>query len=263
MGCRIVVADRSPSALKAAELALPAPEFEVSIFADGQEALRAISEMGPDAVLLGLSLPSRDGYEIADFVKAQPHGPQVAVFFLRGPFEPFDEAKAAPLDHDGIVSKPFDGESLLRLVRKAIDRRKEIPLPEEPVRVKPDPPLGGAPDARSAGATGSREPRSAGGPGSREPAAGAVGDAAGGPGARNARATGSREPRSVGGPDPRGSGGEGVVLTAEIEAKVREIVRSELGLARADAAAMARDAVMVEVKRVLVDELGKIGTKKF
>lgn len=208
MGCRIVVADRSPSALKAAELALPAPEFEVSAFADGQEALRAISEMGPDAVLLGLSLPSRDGYEIADFVKAQPHGPQVAVFFLRGPFEPFDEAKAAPLDHDGIVSKPFDGESLLRLVRKAIDRRKEIPLPEEPVRVKPEPPP--------------------------VPAAGAVGDAAGGPS-----------------------------WTAETEAKVREIVRSELGLARADAAAMARDAVMVEVKRVLVDELGKIGTKKF
>jgi len=202
MGCRIVVADRSPSALKAAELALPAPEFEVSVFADGQEALRAIPELAPDAVLLGLSLPSRDGYEIADFVKAQPHGPQVAVFFLRGPFEPFDEAKAAPLDHDGIVAKPFDGESLLRLVRKAIDRRKEIPLPEEPVRVKPDPP----------------------------PAAAEWG---------------------------------GTAWTPEIEAKVREIVRSELGLARADAAAMARDAVMVEVKRVLVDELGKIETKKF
>lgn len=225
MGSRIVVADRSPSAVKAAELALPAPEFEVSAFGDGQEALKAVAELGPDAVLLGLTLPSRDGYEIADFVKAQPHGPQVAVFFLRGLFEPLDEAKLAPLDHDGIIDKPFDGESLLRLVRKAVDRRKEIPLPEEPVRVKPVPPPGGA--------------RGAGGPGSKEPG-------------------GASDARDAGDPDSREA-----ALTDELEARVREIVRGELKLARADVAAMARDAVMVEVKRVLVEELRKIETQKF
>ena len=141
MGFKIVVVDHSPSALKAAEIALPAPEFEVATFGDGLEAIRAIPDLAPDAVLAGLSLPSRDGYEIADFVNSQPRGRQIAVFFLRGPFEPLDEAKIAPVDHDGIVAKPFDGESLLALVRAAVDRRKELPsLPEEPVRVRTDPP---------------------------------------------------------------------------------------------------------------------------
>ena len=107
MGFKIVVVDRTPSALKAAELALPAPEFEVAAFGDGLEALRAIPDIAPDAVLAGLSLPSRDGYEIADFVKSQPHGRQTAVVFLRGPFEPLDAAKIAPIDHDGIVVKPL------------------------------------------------------------------------------------------------------------------------------------------------------------
>ena len=71
-------------------------------------------------------------------------------------------------------------------------------------------PPGDAPDARSAGATGSREPRNAGGPGPRGP-----GDArnAGGPGprgpgdARNAGGPGPRGPgdaRNAGGPGPRG-----------------------------------------------------------
>ena len=53
MGFKIVVVDRSPSALKAAEIALPAPEFEVATFGDGLEAIRAIPDLAPDAVLAG------------------------------------------------------------------------------------------------------------------------------------------------------------------------------------------------------------------
>jgi DNA-binding response OmpR family regulator len=204
MGFKIVVVDRSPSALKAAELALPAPEFEVATFGDGLEALRAIPDLAPDAVLAGLSLPSRDGYEIADFAKSQPRGRQTAVIFLRGPFEPLDAAKIAPIDHDGIVAKPFDGASLLALVRAAVDRRKELPsLPEEPVRVISDPPAPAAAPALPS------------------------------------------------------------EWTAELEQTVRALVRREIGLTRSEIEAIARDVVMVEVKRTLVEELAKIETKKF
>jgi DNA-binding response OmpR family regulator len=148
MSCKIIVVDRSASALKAVELALPAPEFEVACFGDGLEAIRAIPAFEPDAVLAGFGLPSRDGYDIADFVKGQPRGRQVAVFFLRGAFEPPDPAKIAPIDHDGIIAKPFDGETVLTLVRAAIDRRKELPsIPEEPELVKPDPAPADTPDS--------------------------------------------------------------------------------------------------------------------
>jgi DNA-binding response OmpR family regulator len=203
MSCKIVVADRSASALKAVELALPAPEFEVACFGDGLEAIRAIPVLEPDAVLAGLGLPSRDGYDIADFVKAQPRGRQVAVFFLRGAFEPFDPAKLAPIDHDGIIAKPFDGETVLTLVRAAIDRRKELPsLPEEPVLVKPDP------------------------------------------------ASAADAPDS-----PPGLAG--------LETKLRDLVRREIGLYRADIEAQAREIVAVEFKKMLVDELKHIDTRKF
>jgi len=204
MSCKIVVADRSASALKAVELALPAPEFEVACFGDGLEAIRAIPALEPDAVLAGLGLPSRDGYDIADFVKAQPRGRQVAVFFLRGAFEPFDPAKLAPIDHDGIIAKPFDGETVLTLVRAAIDRRKELPsLPEEPVLVKPDPELS-----------------------------------------------------SSDGPSPA-NGMPG------LEKKIRDLVRREIGLNRADIEAQAREIVAAEFKKLLVEELRNIDTRKF
>ena len=204
MSNKIVVADRSPSARKAAELALPAPEFEVVCFGDGLEAIRAIPAIEPDAVLAGLGLPSRDGYDVADFVKAQPRGRQVAVFFLRGAFEPPDPAKLAPIDHDGIIPKPFDGETILALVRAAIDRRKVLPsLPEEPVLVKPAP-----------------------------------------------------EPSAPDGPSPA-NGMPG------LEKKIRDLVRREIDLNRADIEAQAREIVAAEFKKMLVEELRNIDTRKF
>lgn len=200
MSCRILVADRSASALKAVELALTAPEFEVFCFGDGLEAIRAVPELEPDAVLTGFGLPTRDGYDVADFVKAQPRGRQVAVFFLRGAFEPPDPAKLAPIDHDGIIPKPFDGETILALVRAAVDRRKELPsIPEEPVLVKPEP----------------------------VPAV------------------------------------EAPASPAGLEAMVRDLVRREIGAARADIEAQAREIVASEFKKLLVEELKRIDTRKF
>jgi len=218
MAFKIVVVDRSPSALKAAELALPVPEFEVATFGDGQEALRAIPDIGPDAVLTGLALPARDGYEIADFVKSQPRGRQTAVVFLRGPFEPLDPAKLAPIDHDGIVVKPFDGASLLALVRAAVDRRKELPsLPEEPVRVKTAP-LSPPGTAAAEGPLGPGTPA-----------------------------------------DPLAA----PEWTVELESTIRAMIRREIGMTRKEIEAIARDVVMAEVKRTLVEELSKIETSKF
>jgi two-component system chemotaxis response regulator CheY len=200
MSCRILVADRSASALKAVELALPAPEFAVACFGDGLEAIRAIPDLEPDAVLTGFGLPSRDGYDVADFAKAPPRGRQVAVFFLRGAFEPLDPAKLAPIDHDGIIVKPFDGETVLTLVRAAIDRRKELPsIPEEPVLVKPEP-------------------------------ASAV---------------------------------DAPVSAAGLESMVRDLVRREIGVTRADIEAQAREIVAAEFKKLLVEELKNIDTRKF
>jgi len=140
MSYKVIVADDSPSARKAAELALVGPEFETYAFDDGLETIEAIPDIRPDAVLVSISLPSRDGYEVAGFVRAQEGGRHVAFFLLQGTFEALDVGKSAKADHDGIIPKPFDGGTLSGLVRDTIDRKKVLPsLPEEPVLEAPAP----------------------------------------------------------------------------------------------------------------------------
>jgi len=165
MPFKVLVAESSPSAVRAVEYALPPPEFSVRSFGDGLDAIEAAGEALPDAILAAFSLPERDGYDLGAFVRAQPGGGQVAILFLRGSFEPLDMAKLSPLAHDGIVQKPFDGETLAALVREAIGRKHELPfLPEEPAidrpaEAGPPPGKGVGPGEEAAPGTGDLEAR--------------------------------------------------------------------------------------------------------
>jgi DNA-binding response OmpR family regulator len=205
---RVFVADASPSSARAVELALPAPEFDVRTFDDGLAAIEAVRERLPDVLLTAFSLPSRDGYELGSFVRSQSGGGQVALFFLRGIFEAFDMPRIARVAYDGIVQKPFDGESLASIVREAIGQKREMVfLPEEPAIEPPaqtlPPPSVPAPAVR--------------------PAADVPGD---------------------------------------LEAKIRAIVRAEIRDRREELSEAASEIVAAEVRRVLVEELKKIDTRK-
>jgi two-component system, OmpR family, phosphate regulon response regulator PhoB len=162
MPYRVIVAEASLAAVRAVELALPAPEFQVRSFGDGLDAIEAVREMTPDVVLSAFALPSRDGYELGSFVRSRTAGAPIALFFLRGAFEPFDLPRIAQVAYDGIIQKPFDGESLAALVREAIAQKRELPfLPEEPAiehRPRPAPPPGSLPPASASSDRASQRP---------------------------------------------------------------------------------------------------------
>jgi len=148
MAYKILIADDSAAAVRAVQAALPEPEFEVRPAADGVRAARAIEEDTPDALLAALSLPLKDGYELGAFFRSRPESKAAALIFLRGAVETLDLGRLAVLDHDGVVSKPFDAHSLAELVRRAIERRREIPsLPEEPALRQPTAVVPAAPTA--------------------------------------------------------------------------------------------------------------------
>jgi DNA-binding response OmpR family regulator len=117
---------------KALQLALPEPDFRLFCFDDGVACLNALPEIKPDAVLLSLGLPGRDGYDIGRFVKARDEYRAVPVLFLRGTFEPLDEDRLHGVDHKGVVQKPFDSEKLAATVRELIESEiSPATLPEE------------------------------------------------------------------------------------------------------------------------------------
>jgi CheY-like chemotaxis protein len=132
MPYKLIVADGSPLVHKVAQLAFAPPDFEVHAFEDGLEALQALAQVNPDAVVLSVSLPRRDGYEVGRYLRSREDFKRTALILLRSGLEPLDPEKMRGLECDEIVAKPFDSEKLSRSVREIIDRKKgPLSCPEE------------------------------------------------------------------------------------------------------------------------------------
>jgi DNA-binding response OmpR family regulator len=130
---RIVVADPSPSVQKAVQAVFPESDFNLYVFEDGRELVDVLPSIRPDTVILGLSLPGMDAFEVGRFLAGREEFRNVPLFFLKGTFELFDSDRAADIPHDGVIQKPFDSEKLAAMVREAIDRKISPPtMPEEP-----------------------------------------------------------------------------------------------------------------------------------
>jgi DNA-binding response OmpR family regulator len=131
---KIVVADPSPSVQKAAQLVFAEPEFRVYAFDDGASLLESVTAIGPDALIVSLSLPGRDGYDVARTLRSRRELATVPLVGLRGAFECIDSDRTAPSEYDEVLPKPFDSERLGAVVRELIARKTgPSTLPEEPV----------------------------------------------------------------------------------------------------------------------------------
>lgn len=156
MPYKIIVADPSPSVRKAAPLVFPEPEFRVFVFDDGASLLESVAGIGPDALVVSLTLPGREGYDVARTLRSRRELASVPLVGLRGSFECVDADRTAPAEYDEIVAKPFDSERLAAVIRELIARKTgPASLPEEPVwrggtpGAGPTPAPGPAPDVRS------------------------------------------------------------------------------------------------------------------
>ncbi len=145
MPYRIIVADPSPSVQKTAQLVFAEPEYRVFVFEDGASLLESVAEVRPDALLVSLTLPGRDGYEVGRTLRSRKDLETVPLIGLKGTFEALGTDRNPPADYDEIVQKPFDSERLAAVVRELIARKTgPTSLPEEPLR----PAVGGDPGTK-------------------------------------------------------------------------------------------------------------------
>ncbi len=129
----IVLADPSPSVQKAAQLVFAEPEFRLSFFEDGASLVEAAAGLRPDALVVSLTLPGRDGYEVGRVLRSLRELASIPLVGLKGAFESLDADRTAPPEYDEIFSKPFDSEQLAAAVRELIARKTGPPsLPEDP-----------------------------------------------------------------------------------------------------------------------------------
>jgi CheY-like chemotaxis protein len=114
---RILLADDSPQALRLGEQILKSQGIEVVSVTDGAIAMRRLEDVNPDLLIVDMYLPTKSGFDLARYMKAEPAYRTIPVIFAVGPADQFDEQDAKNAGADAFLYKPFEASALLGTVQ--------------------------------------------------------------------------------------------------------------------------------------------------
>jgi two-component system KDP operon response regulator KdpE len=120
MPAKVLVVDDEPAIRRLLRNTLLHAGYQVVEARDAREALHQAAAEHPDAVLLDLGLPDRDGLALIPLLRQQGE----AVILIVSAREAVEEKVAAlDLGADDFVGKPFDSAELLARLRVALRHR--------------------------------------------------------------------------------------------------------------------------------------------
>lgn len=95
--------------------------YEVEEYEDGQEALAGFAQNKPDLVLMDISLPGMDGYEILQRMRKDPQLKMLPVVALTAHAMVGDREKYLAKGFDEYLSKPIiDVDNLKNIIAKLL-----------------------------------------------------------------------------------------------------------------------------------------------
>jgi len=104
--------------------------YRVTSASDGRSALRAITDIRPDLVLLDVRMPDVSGWDVLSLVRKSPRHQDLPVVMLTGIADDASQAYGWQLGCTCYLTKPIDLEDLLLMVRQVLATSEDsVPPP--------------------------------------------------------------------------------------------------------------------------------------
>ncbi|MGH2830322.1 MAG: response regulator [Actinomycetota bacterium] len=116
----LLIADDESVVRSLVRMTLENEEYEILEAADGDEALARVRSILPDLVLLDVTMPGTNGFDVCRTLKADPATKGVVVVMLTALAEDSHRGKAEEAGADGYLVKPFSPLELMRTVDDAL-----------------------------------------------------------------------------------------------------------------------------------------------
>jgi len=116
---RILIVDDEEMIVRTVKAYLDREGFKTYTAFDGEEALRAFEEKGPDLIVLDLMLPKLSGIEVTKKIRASSNVP---IIMLTAKASEADRVVGLELGADDYVVKPFSPRELTARVRAVLRR---------------------------------------------------------------------------------------------------------------------------------------------
>jgi twitching motility two-component system response regulator PilG len=115
-GKSILVVDDSPTVRKLIAGKLEKCGHAVVCANDGVEALERLENFVPDLILLDITMPRLDGYQVCKQIRSNNSTKDVTVVMISGKDGFFDKVRGRMAGTTGYITKPFGPETLMKAV---------------------------------------------------------------------------------------------------------------------------------------------------
>ena len=117
--------DDSPTVLNAIQKFLEDQSLSVVAINDPVKALMQIVRSKPDLILLDITMPNLDGYELCALLRRHPRYKRTPIVMVTGNTGLIDRARAKLVRASGYLTKPFTQSDLLKMVFKHLPNQKQ------------------------------------------------------------------------------------------------------------------------------------------
>ena len=120
MGRKILIADDEPNIVVSLEFLMKQKGYLVRVVTNGEDALHAVGEFGPDLILLDVMMPRLSGYDVCQKVRENPAWAGIRIIMLSAKGRDVEVNKGMAVGADAYVTKPFSTKDLIAQVARLL-----------------------------------------------------------------------------------------------------------------------------------------------
>ena len=132
----ILIVDDTPANLDVLSETLGAVGYDVSIATTGERALKQLERKSPDLILLDITMPDMDGFEVCQKLKANPTTRNIPVIFITALTDTDKKINGFELGAVDYITKPFQELEVLARVKTHLQLRRLTQNLEQEVAMK-------------------------------------------------------------------------------------------------------------------------------
>ena len=116
----VLVVDDEPNIVLSLEFLMKQAGLEVRTAVDGRAALDSVRAEAPNLVLLDISMPNGDGFEVCRAIRANPAWAEIRIIMLTAKGGEAERKEGLAAGADDYITKPFSTREVLDRVKAQI-----------------------------------------------------------------------------------------------------------------------------------------------
>jgi DNA-binding response OmpR family regulator len=120
MSSRILVIEDDPVIMQLIARTLQHSGYEVVTAMDGSEGLRKVKETAPHLVVLDITMPGLNGYQVCHHLRSQQETATLPIIMVTAMSRPSDQRRGFETGADDYLAKPFVLSELLTKVQSLL-----------------------------------------------------------------------------------------------------------------------------------------------